>query len=112
MGTVIFVQELFASSKKHIDQIWNLAKNLGGSLSEYAVWLLERSMKTLALRVRAQNDNAKQIAEWLTENPLVSQVFYPGLTSHPNHQLAKKQMNGFTGMLSFELEKSVNSKSF
>ena len=101
-----------ASSQVHIDKIWNLAKNLGGSLSEYAVWLLERSMKTLALRVRAQNDNAKRIAEWLTENPLVSQVFYPGLTSHPNHQLAKKQMNGFTGMLSFELEKSVNSKKF
>ena len=85
---------------------------MGGSLSEYTVWLLERSMKTLALRVWAQNNNAKQIAEWLTENPLVSQVFYPGLTSHPNHQLAKKQMNGFTGMLSFELEKSVNSKKF
>ena len=101
-----------ASSQVHIDKIWNLAKNLGGSLSEYAVWLLERSMKTLALRVRAQNDNAKRIAEWLTENSLVSQVFYPGLTSHPNHQLAKKQMNGFTGMLSFELEKSVNSKKF
>ncbi|MDB2494718.1 PLP-dependent aspartate aminotransferase family protein [Flavobacteriaceae bacterium] len=101
-----------ASSQVHIDKIWNLAKNLGGSLSEYAVWLLERSMKTLALRVWAQNDNAKRIAEWLTENPLVSQVFYPGLTSHPNHQLAKKQMNGFTGMLSFELEKSVNSKKF
>ena len=101
-----------ASSQVHIDKIWNLAKNLGGSLSEYAVWLLERSMKTLALRVWAQNDNAKRIAEWLTENPLVSQVFYPGLTSHPNHQLAKKQMNGFTGMLSFELEKSVNSKMF
>ena len=101
-----------ASSKKHIAQIWNLAKNLGGSLSEYTVWLLERSMKTLALRVWAQNNNAKRIAEWLTENQLVSQVFYPGLTSHPNHQLAKKQMNGFTGMLSFELEKSVNSKKF
>ena len=101
-----------ASSQVHIDKIWNLAKNLGGSLSEYAVWLLERSMKTLALRVWAQNDNAKRIAEWLTETPLVSQVFYPGLTSHPNHQLAKKQMNGFTGMLSFELEKSVNSKKF
>ena len=69
-------------------------------------------MKTLALSVRAQNDNAKRIAELLTENPLVSQVFYPGLTSHPNHQLAKKQMKGFTWMLSFELEKSVNSKKF
>ena len=101
-----------ASSQAHIDQIWNLAKNLGGSLSEYAVWLLERSMKTLALRVRAQNNNAKIIAEWLTENPLVSQVFYPGLKSHPNHNIAKKQMNGYTGMLSFELEKSINGKTF
>ena len=101
-----------ASSQAHIDQIWNSAKNLGGSLSEYAVWLLERSMKTLALRVRAQNNNAKIIAEWLTENPLVSQVFYPGLKSHPNHSIAKKQMNGYTGMLSFELEKSINGKTF
>ncbi len=101
-----------ASSQAHIDQIWNLAKNLGGSLSEYAVWLLERSMKTLVLRVRAQNNNAKIIAEWLTENPLVSQVFYPGLKSHPNHNIAKKQMNGYTGMLSFELEKSINGKTF
>ena len=101
-----------ASSQMHIDQIWNLAKNLGGSLSEYAVWLLERSMKTLALRVRAQNNNAKIIADWLTENPLVSQVFYPGLKSHPNHSIAKKQMNGYTGMLSFELEKSINGETF
>lgn len=101
-----------AASNDHIDKIWNVAKNLGGSLSEYTVWLLERSMKTLAIRVKAHNRNAKRIAKWLHKNTLVNHVFYPGLKSHPNFKLAKKQMNGFTGMLSFELDKSVDSDKF
>tara|TARA_B100000809_G_scaffold266798_1_gene331694 strand:- start:3612 stop:4766 length:1155 start_codon:yes stop_codon:yes gene_type:complete len=101
-----------AASNEHIEKIWNVAKNLGGSLSEYTVWLLERSMKTLAIRVKAHNKNAKKIAKWLHKNPLVNHVYYPGLKSHPNYKLAKKQMNGFTGMLSFELNESVNSDTF
>ena len=101
-----------AASNEHIEKIWNVAKNLGGSLSEYTVWLLERSMKTLAIRVKAHNKNAKKIAKWLHKNPLVNKVYYPGLKSHPNYKLAKKQMNGFTGMLSFELNESVNSDTF
>ena len=101
-----------AASEEHIKKIWNVAINLGGSLSEYAVWMLERSMKTLAIRVKAHNRNAKKIAKWLNKNPLVNQVYYPGLKTHPNYKLAKKQMNGFTGMLSFELNESVNSEKF
>ena len=101
-----------AASNGHIDKIWNVAKNLGGSLSEYTVWLLERSMKTLAIRVKAHNKNAKKIAKWLHKHPLVNQVYYPGLKTHPNYKLAKKQMNGCTGMLSFELNESVNSDVF
>ena len=85
---------------------------MGGSLSEYTVWLLERSMKTLAIRVKAHNKNAKKIAKWLLKHPLVNQVHYPGLKTHPNYKLAKKQMNGCTGMLSFELNESVNSDVF
>ena len=54
-----------AASNEQIEKIWNVAKNLGGSLSEYTVWLLERSMKTLAIRVKAHNKNAKKIAKWL-----------------------------------------------
>ena len=101
-----------AASNEHIEKIWNVAKNLGGSLSEYTVWLLERSMKTLAIRVKAHNKNAKKIARWLHQHPLVDHVYYPGLKTHPHYKLAKKQMKGYTGMLSFELNESVNSETF
>ncbi len=101
-----------ACSQEHRDRIWGLAKNLGGSLSDYTVWLLERSMKTMALRVKAQNRNAKKVAKWLDKHPLVSTVYYPGLRSHPDHSLAKRQMKGYTGMLSFELIPSVDAQKF
>ncbi len=101
-----------AASEEHIKIIWNLAKNLGGSLSDYTVWLLERSMKTMVLRVKAQNKNAKKMAKWLDKHPLVEKVYYPGLKSHPDHELAKKQMNGYTGMLSFEINESLNVGDF
>ena len=101
-----------AASEVHIKTIWNLAKNLGGSLSDYTVWLLERSMKTMAIRVKAQNKNAKKIAKWLAKHELVEKVYYPGLKSHPEHHLAKKQMRGFSGMLSFEIVASLDVKLF
>ncbi|MEZ4817989.1 MAG: PLP-dependent aspartate aminotransferase family protein [Flavobacteriaceae bacterium] len=101
-----------ATSKEHMDKIWHLGKNLGGSLSDYTVWLLERSIKTMGVRVKAQNRNAKKIAKWLEEHPLVTKVYYPGLRSHPNYGLAKRQMRGYTGMLSFELIPSVNPQAF
>ncbi|KJJ39113.1 trans-sulfuration enzyme family protein [Aequorivita vladivostokensis] len=101
-----------AASEEHIKIIWNLAKNLGGSLSDYTVWLLERSMKTMVLRVRAQNKNAKKMAKWLDGHPLVEKVYYPGLKTHPDHAIAKKQMGGYTGMLSFEISESLNVDDF
>lgn len=101
-----------ASSSEHIERIWNVAKNLGGSLSDMTVWLLERSMKTLGLRVKAQTDNALQIAEWLENHPKIAKVNYPGLTSHPEHKLAKAQMKGFGAMLSFELVEGIDSQEF
>ncbi|GAA0871805.1 PLP-dependent aspartate aminotransferase family protein [Gangjinia marincola] len=101
-----------ATSTAHMDQIFQLAKNLGGSLSDYTVWLLERSIKTLALRVERQNNNALTMAEWLKNHDLVDTVYYPGLKDHPNHELAKTQMHGFGGMLSFECAASVNTTSF
>jgi cystathionine beta-lyase len=100
------------ASKEHLHTIWNVAKNFGGNLSEFTVWLLERSMKTLALRVKAHNRNARKIAKWLHKNEHVSKVFYPGLKSHPDHKLAKKQMRGYTGMLSFELRETVAMSKF
>lgn len=101
-----------AASEEHIKVIWNLGKNLGGSLSDYTVWLLERSMKTMGLRVKAQNKNAKKMAKWLEKHPLVDKVYYPGLKTHPDYTLAKKQMRGYTGMLSFEINESLNVNEF
>jgi len=101
-----------ACSEKHMDRIWNVGKNLGGSLSDQTVWLLERSMKTMGLRVKAQNRNARKIAKWLAGHRLVEVVYYPGLKEHPDHQIAKKQMNGYTGMLSFELVPSLDAQVF
>ncbi len=101
-----------AASQDHIDQIWNLAKNLGGSLSDLTVWMLERSMKTMSLRVKAQNRNAKKLAKWLSKKDEIAQVFYPGLKSHPDYDLAKKQMKGYGGMMSFELASHIDSEEF
>jgi len=99
------------SSEEKIDRIFQLAKNFGGSLSDYTVWLLERSLKTMGLRVKAQNENAQKLAEYLEKNELVKKVYYPGLASHDGHELAKKQMHGFGGMMSFEL-KDLDSQAF
>ena len=99
------------SSEEKIDKIFQLAKNLGGSLSDYTVWLLERSIKTMGIRVKAQNENAQKLAEFLDGNELVKNVYYPGLPSHTDHDLAKKQMKGFGGMVSFEL-KDLDATSF
>jgi cystathionine beta-lyase len=101
-----------ASSQVIIDQIWGLAKDFGGNLSDYSVWLLERSMKTLAIRVKAQQKNAKKIARFLEQNKAIKRVYYPGLASHENHQLAKIQMKGFGAMLSFELSNEHDTISF
>jgi len=100
------------ASEKNIDQIFQVAKNFGGSLSDFTVWMLERSIKTLGLRVKSQNENAMQLAQWLTTLEDVSAVYYPGLTSHPDHQIAKKQMKGYGGMLSFELKEGLDAGKF
>ena len=101
-----------ASSKENMEKIWQVAKNLGGSLSDFMVWMLERSIKTLALRVKAQNRNAKRMAKFLERHTDIKNVYYPGLKSHPQHELAKSQMKGFGGMLSFELNDSLDALKF
>ena len=101
-----------AASQVHIDTIWSLAKDLGGSLSDFTVWMLERSMKTLAIRVKKQNKNANKMARFLDHHPAVIKVYYPGLESHPDHELAKSQMRSFGAMLSFELEQKIDTSAF
>ena len=99
-------------TKECIERVFSSAKNFGGSLSDYTVWLLERSVKTLFIRVQTQNKNAQLIAEFLDQADWVDHVFYPGLASHPDHALAKEQMHGFGGMLSFNLAGAIDSKKF
>ena len=101
-----------ASTQDNIDKIWRLAKDLGGSLSDFTVWMLERSMKTLGIRVKAQQKNAKKIAKYLESNTDIECVYYPGLKSHENYKLAKQQMNGFGAMLSFELKSNLDASQF
>jgi cystathionine beta-lyase len=73
-------------------------------LDPHVCFLVERSLKTMALRVRQQNENAMKLAIWLSNHQQVEKVFYPGLPTHPGHEIAEAQMpGGFGGMLSFEL---------
>jgi cystathionine beta-lyase len=101
-----------ATSEDLKETIWSLSKNLGGSLSDYTVWLLERSMKTLVIRVKAQQENAMKLSKYLYDHKLTSKVYYPGLPTHKNHDLAKKQMNGFGAMMSFEFNESIHVNTF
>ena len=100
------------STSVNIERILDSAKNFGGNLSDYTVWLLERSMKTLHIRVREQTNNAKHLAKMLNENNNISVVYYPGLSSHPSHDIAKSQMNDFGAMMSFDLKENVDVYTF
>jgi cystathionine beta-lyase/cystathionine gamma-synthase len=92
------------ASRERIRSVHHLLNHLGGSLDPHACFLLERGLKTLAVRVRAQGANAQRLAEFLARRPEVKQVNYPGLEQHPQHERARRLFQGFSGMLSFELE--------
>jgi cystathionine beta-lyase len=93
--------------KELISKIWSVAANFGGSLNAITCYLLERSIKTLSVRIEKQNQNAGIVAEYLQKDPRIQNVYYPGLESHPGHETAKQQMQGFGGMLAFELDSQV-----
>ena len=93
-----------AGSSELIERIRHKANHLGGSLDPHAAFLLNRGLKTLALRVRYQNDSALRIARFLEAHPGVTRVHYAGLESHPRHARAQRLFAGFGGVLSFELE--------
>ena len=87
------------------DTVWKAMKLAGTNCSPFEAWLTHNGMKTLALRMERHCSNAQKVAEFLAAHPAVAQVNYPGLPTHPDHQLAKRQMKGgFGGMLSFELK--------
>ncbi|WP_343486532.1 PLP-dependent aspartate aminotransferase family protein [Allomuricauda sp. d1] len=101
-----------ATSKEKMEKIWQSSICFGGSLSDQTVWLLERSLKTMGLRVKAQSENAMDLAKHLESHSDIEKVYYPGLENHPDHQLAKSQMHGFGGMLSFELKEGRDASQF
>ncbi len=80
------------------------ALRLGGILSPFNAWLIMRGLATFPLRMRAHEDSALKIAKWLESNPHVKRVMYPGLPSHPQYELACRQMKNFSGMITFQLE--------
>ncbi|ERT11110.1 trans-sulfuration enzyme family protein [Photorhabdus temperata] len=81
-----------------------LQNSVGGVLDPFSSFLVLRGMRTLALRMQRHIDSAEKIAHWLAQQPQIETVFYPGLSSHPQHELAKRQMKGFGGMISVHLK--------
>ncbi|MEM3618629.1 MAG: aminotransferase class I/II-fold pyridoxal phosphate-dependent enzyme, partial [Candidatus Bathyarchaeia archaeon] len=95
---------IVCGSKEFIQNLKRNRKILGGTLDPAAAWLLLRGLKTLTLRMERHNKNGMKVAQFLEKHPKVAKVYYPGLPSHPQHSLAKKQMRGFGGVVSFEIK--------
>jgi cystathionine beta-lyase/cystathionine gamma-synthase len=97
-------------NRELIERIWHMAVTLGPVPDPFAAWLLLRGLRTLPLRIARQNQTALEIARFLERHPVVSKVHYPGLESHAQHDLARRQMvAGFGGLMSFELRAGFNA---
>jgi methionine-gamma-lyase len=95
---------VIVSSSSYVNAVWDFSIISGSILGPFDGWLLLRGLKTLGLRVEQQNRNALALAQFLESHPKVERVNYPGLESHPQHQLARRQMTGFGGMMSVVLK--------
>lgn len=95
---------LLAGSKELIKKVFHFREINGASLQADPAYMIARGMKTLELRVKRQSESAAKIAQYLKAHPKVREVFYPGLETHKGHEIARSQMNGFGGMLSFSLD--------
>ena len=93
--------------KDLIDQVYHYREINGATLHPMSAYLLLRGMKTLELRIQRQNESALRIAQHLESHPAIARVFYPGLPSHEGHPIARKQMRGFGGMMSFMLKENT-----
>ncbi|HCH21251.1 MAG: O-succinylhomoserine sulfhydrylase [Cellvibrionales bacterium] len=90
-------------AEQHIESVRSLVRAGGPSLSPFNAWVFLKGLETLHLRMRAHSDNALAIAQWLEQQPTIEKVFYTGLSSHPQHQLAAAQQSQFGGVLSFRI---------
>jgi cystathionine beta-lyase/cystathionine gamma-synthase len=101
-----------SNSDEIAEQIGFLQNAVGAILSPFDSWLVLRGIKTLAVRMKQHEENGMAMASYLAHHPKVRKVNYPGLSDHPQHELAKRQMNGFGSMISFELGSKENAKKF
>jgi len=90
-------------NQPHYERLWTYRKILGGIMDPMTAFLALRGIQTLELRIQRHNESAMKIATYLDQHPKIKTVYYPGLTSHPDHEIAQRQMTGFGGMLSFEV---------
>jgi methionine-gamma-lyase len=98
-------------SRELIDRLWQTHHILGATLGPFEAWLLLRGLRTLEMRVQRHSENALAIAQYLERHSRVARVFYPGLPSHPGHDVAKAQMRAFGGLLSFEVRGGFDAAS-
>lgn len=91
-------------SKEHMEEVYGFLRTAGPSMSPFNAWIFLKGLETLRIRMEAHCHNALNLARWLDEHPAVDKVHYPGLASHPQHQLATTQQKGFGGVLSFEVK--------
>lgn len=97
------VAGVVVGSQAHVARLWRQHVMLGAVLHPFEAWLLERGLKTFNLRMAQHNANGQAIAEFLATHPAVREVYYPGLPTHPQHDLARRQMTGYAGMVCFDL---------
>lgn len=101
------------NDKAIYDALFKLQNSIGPSSSPFDSWLVLRGIKTLAVRMQRHEENAIKIAQWLEGHDKVEKVIYPGLSSHPQHEIAKAQMSGFGGMITFFIKGGLEaSKTF
>ena len=93
-------------SDTDMEEVFGFVRTAGTCLSPFNAWLFQKGLETLSLRMRAHSDAALQLAQWLEQQPQVERVYYSGLSSHPQHELAASQQSGFGGVLSFEVKSS------
>jgi O-succinylhomoserine sulfhydrylase len=96
-GAVVGNKELMA-------QVYAFLRSAGPTMSTFNAWIFLKGLETLKIRMRAHCESAQEMAEWLEQQPGIKRVFYPGLASHPQHELAASQQKGFGGIVAFEVE--------
>jgi cystathionine gamma-lyase len=106
-GALVFKED------EQMKRLHHIQNSMGGIAGPFDAWLVLRSLKTLAVRMKRHEENASELASWLEKHSQVEKVIYPGLKSHPQHELAKRQMKGYSGMITFFLKGGLeNARRF